>query len=288
MTQIDGFGLGLRTDHYVDFRATPARELGVDWLEVISENYLVPGGKPLAHLTAIRRDVPMVMHGVSMSIGGSDPLDLGYLRELKNLADRIEPAWISDHLCWTGVNGHNLHDLLPLPYTEAALRHVAERVLRVQDLLGRRLVLENVSSYVGWSADEMSEWQFIAELARRADCELLLDVNNVYVSATNHGFDPHVFIDAMPAGRVRQIHLAGHETNEDGFLIDTHDHPVCEAVWALYRHTVERLGPLPTMIERDDRIPPLAELVAELGRARRECALAMAARELAQAPEVAA
>jgi uncharacterized protein len=277
MNTLNGFGLGLRTDHYAEFRATPARQLGVDWLEVISENYLVPGGKPLAHLDAIRRDSPMVMHGVSMSIGGTDALDLGYLRELKALAERIEPAWISDHLCWTGVDGRNLHDLLPLPYTEEALRHVAARVMRVQDLLGRRLVLENVSSYVGWAADEMSEWEFIAELSRRADCELLLDVNNVYVSATNHGFDPHAFIDALPADRVRQIHLAGHETNDDGFLVDTHDHPVCEAVWALYRHTIARMGPIPTMIERDDHIPPLAELVAELDRARREAEAALTA-----------
>ena len=276
MTNLSGFGLGLRTEHYADFRATPAPRLGVDWLEVISENYQVPGGKPLAHLDAIRRDVPMVMHGVSMSIGGTDPLDMGYLRQLKTLVDRIEPAWVSDHLCWTGVGRHNLHDLLPLPYTEAALRHVSERVQRVQATLGRRLLLENVSSYIGWAADEMTEWQFIAELCRRTDCELLLDVNNVYVSATNHGFDPHRFIDAMPAERVRQIHLAGHETGEDGFLVDTHDHPVCEAVWALYRYTIAHLGPVPTMIERDDHIPPLAELVDELGRARHEAAAALA------------
>jgi uncharacterized protein (UPF0276 family) len=277
MTGITGFGLGLRTDHYADFRATPAPKLGVDWLEVISENYLVPGGKPLAHLDAIRRDVPMVMHGVSLSIGSADPLDARYLKELKALADRIEPAWISDHLCWTGVDHHNLHDLLPLPYTEAALRHVAERVLRVQEALGRRLLLENVSSYVGWAADEMSEWQFIAELAKRADCELLLDVNNVFVSAVNHGFEPEAFIDAMPAERVRQIHLAGHETTDEG-LVDTHDHPVCEEVWALYRHTIARLGPVPTMIERDDNIPPLAELIEELARARREAMAALATR----------
>lgn len=278
MTDLTGFGLGLRTEHYADFRAAPAARLGVDWLEVISENYLVPGGKPLAHLDAIRRDCPMVMHGVSLSIGSVDPLDRGYLRDLKALARRIEPAWISDHLCWTGVDHHHLHDLLPLPYTEAALRHVTDRVLQVQDALGRRLLLENVSSYVAWAADEMSEWQFIAELARRADCDLLLDVNNVYVSAVNHGFDPRQFIDAMPAHRVRQIHLAGHETTDDG-LVDTHDHPVCEAVWALYRHTITRLGPVPTMIERDDDIPPLAELVAELDRARREAAAALASRE---------
>ncbi len=275
MSELTGFGLGLRTDHYADFRATPAPLLGVDWLEVISENYMVPGGKPLAHLDAIRRDVPMVMHGVSLNIGGSDPLDRSYLRDLRALAARIEPAWVSDHLCWTGVDGRQLHDLLPLPYTEAALRHVAGRVMQVQDALGRRLLLENVSSYIGWAADEKSEWQFIAELAERADCELLLDVNNVYVSAVNHGFDPHTFIDGVPAHRVRQIHLAGHEVGEQG-LIDTHDHPVCEAVWSLYRHTVARLGPVPTMIERDDHIPPLVELVAELNRARQEAALALA------------
>ena len=275
MSELTGFGLGLRTDHYADFRATPAPLLGVDWLEVISENYMVPGGKPLAHLDAIRRDVPMVMHGVSLNIGGSDPLDRSYLRDLRALAARIEPAWVSDHLCWTGVDGRQLHDLLPLPYTEAALRHVAGRVMQVQDALGRRLLLENVSSYIGWAADEKSEWQFIAELAERADCELLLDVNNVYVSAVNHGYDPHTFIDGVPAHRVRQIHLAGHEVGEQG-LIDTHDHPVCEAVWSLYRHTVARLGPVPTMIERDDHIPPLVELVAELNRARQEAAVALA------------
>jgi uncharacterized protein (UPF0276 family) len=274
MPDLTGFGLGLRTEHYADFRATPARRLGVDWLEVISENYMVPGGKPLAHLDAIRRDCPMVMHGVSLSIGSADPLDQAYLRQLKALAARIEPAWVSDHLCWTSIDQHHLHDLLPLPYTEACLRHVAERVQQVQDALGRRLLLENVSSYVGWAVDDMTEWQFIAELARRADCDLLLDVNNVYVSAVNHAFDPATFIDAMPAARVRQIHLAGHEVTDEG-LIDTHDHPVCEAVWALYRHAVARFGPVPTMIERDDHIPPLAELVDELNRARREAASAL-------------
>ena len=261
---LTGFGLGLRTEHYRDFiDAHPA----VDWLEVISENYMVPGGKPLHMLDAIRRDYPMVMHGVSLSIGSTDPLDLDYLRELKTLGQRIEPAWISDHLCWTGVDHHNLHDLLPLPYTEAALRHLVPRVQQVQDLLGRRLLLENVSSYVSFVADEMSEWEFIAQLAQRADCELLLDVNNVYVSSRNHGFDAHAFIDAMPRARVRQIHLAGHE-DHGTHLIDTHDHPVCDAVWALYAYTVQRLGAVPTMIERDDHIPALAELLAELDQAR--------------------
>jgi uncharacterized protein (UPF0276 family) len=262
---IQGFGLGLRTEHYTDFlEAKPA----VDWLEVISENYLVPGGKPLARLDAIRRDHAMVMHGVSLSIGSTDALDLNYLRDLKALAKRIEPAWISDHLCWTGVDRHNLHDLLPMPYTEAALRHLAARVQQVQELLGRRLLLENVSSYVCFRADEMSEWAFIAELAQRADCELLLDVNNAYVSSRNHGFDARRFIDAMPRARVRQIHLAGH-ADHGTHVVDTHDRAICDDVWALYAYTVERLGAVPTMIERDDHIPPLRELLAELDQARR-------------------
>jgi uncharacterized protein (UPF0276 family) len=271
-SSIAGFGLGLRTEHYADFVAAPQP---VDWLEIISENYLVPGGKPLHFLDRIRADYPMVMHGVSLGIGGSDALDLGYLKDLKALAQRIQPAWVSDHLCWTGLDGHNLHDLMPMPYTEAALHHLVERVQRVQDALGRRLVLENVSSYVAFAADEMSEWQFIGELLQRADCQLLLDVNNVFVNSVNHGFDAHDFIDAMPAERVVQIHLAGHE-DHGGHLIDTHDQPVCEQVWQLYAYTAARLGPKPTMIERDDHIPPLPELLAELAEARRRQDLALA------------
>jgi uncharacterized protein (UPF0276 family) len=261
---IEGFGLGLRTDHYGDFVAAPQ---GVDWLEIISENYLVDGGKPLHFLDRIRRDYPMVMHGVSLSIGSSDVLDQSYLRQIKALAERIEPAWVSDHLCWTGTDSVNLHDLLPLPYNEAALQHLAPRVAQVQEVLGRPLVLENVSSYVRYRADEMSEWEFICELVARTGCEILLDVNNVYVSSVNHGFDPHRFIDAMPAAAVRQIHLAGHE-DHGTYIIDTHDHPVCAAVWDLYAHTLQRLGPVPTMIERDDNIPPLSELIDELDVAR--------------------
>ncbi|MEP6503356.1 MAG: DUF692 domain-containing protein [Betaproteobacteria bacterium] len=271
-----GFGLGLRPDHYRDFIEGRPR---VDWLEILSENYLVPGGKPLAKLDAIRRDYPVAMHGVSLSIGTADDLDEHYLSALRALADRVQPAWVSDHLCWTGVDRQNLHDLLPLPCTEVALRHVVRRVERVQERLGRRLVLENVSSYVAFAGAEMAEWEFLAELARRADCELLLDVNNVHVSAANHGFDAHDYIDAMPRGRVRQIHLAGH-AEVGGMLIDTHDHPVCEAVWKLYAYTIARLGPVATMIERDDRIPPLDELVSELDRAR-EIAAGVAADVLA-------
>ncbi|MBN9206989.1 DUF692 domain-containing protein [Methylibium petroleiphilum] len=272
-TMLQGFGLGLRPEHYAAFAE---RRPAVDWLEVISENYMLPGGAPLRHLDRLRCDYPMAMHGVSLSIGSADDLDLEYLRALKALADRIEPAWISDHLCWTGVDHHNLHDLMPMPYTEAALRHLCERVARVQDHLGRRLLLENVSSYVAFDADEMSEWAFVAELARRADCDLLLDVNNVYVSSVNHGFDARSYIDALPRERVRQIHLAGHE-DHGSHLIDTHDHPVCDAVWKLYDYTTRRFGAVPTMIERDDRIPPLAELVAELDVAREVQAGALSA-----------
>ncbi len=264
--RIDGFGLGLRSEHYDDFCCQPKQR--VDWLEIISENYLVPGGKPLHYLERIRADFPMVMHGVSLNIGGSDALDGAYLKDLRALADRVQPAWVSDHLCWTGVSGRNLHDLLPLPLTEAALRHVTDRIGRVQDLLGRRLVLENVSSYVRFAVDEMAEHEFIAELLHRADCGLLLDVNNVYVSSVNHGFDAQAYIDALPADRVLQLHLAGHSVGADGLLIDTHDAPVCADVWALYAQTLRRIGFRPTMIERDDGVPALDALTAELDIAR--------------------
>ena len=264
-TSIQGFGLGLRVDHYRDFADGPAQP--VDWLEILSDNYLVPGGKPLHFLDRIRADYPMVMHGVAMSIGSVDALDLGYLRDLRALAERIEPGWISDHLCWTGVDRANLHDLLPVPYTEAMLRHLLPRIDQAQEVLGRALVLENVSSYVSYAEDEMPEWEFIAELARRSGCQLLFDVNNVFVSSVNHGFDALRFVDAMPADRVVQIHLAGHEDHGE-LLIDTHDHPIRSEVHALYSYALERFGPVPTMIERDDRIPPLAELIAELEQVR--------------------
>ena len=265
MRPLQGFGLGLRSEHYAAFESSSPKR--VDWLEILSENYLIPGGAPLWHLDRIRRDFPMVMHGVSLNIGGNDPLDLGYLRDLKLLAQRVEPAWISDHLCWTGLGGVNLHDLLPLPYTEETLRHVCDRIQQVQDFLGRRLVLENPSTYVAFAADQIPEWTFIAELLQRADCALLLDVNNVYVSSVNHGFDPKAYIDAIPPERVVQIHLAGHENHGD-HLIDTHDQPVTAAVWQLYGYTVQRCGQVPTMIERDDNIPELPVLLNELDVAR--------------------
>jgi uncharacterized protein (UPF0276 family) len=267
-----GFGLGLRVPHYEAILATrPA----VDWFEVLTENYLVPGGRPLHHLTRIRERYPLAMHGVSLSIGSSTPLNREYLTELKALAQRIEPAWISDHLCWTGVAGRNTHDLLPLPYTEEALAHVVERVRSVQDFLGRRILLENVSSYVEFRDSRLSEWQFLAEIAQRADCLILLDVNNIYVSAVNHEFDPLEYLNAIPAERVQQIHLAGHEDHGD-YLVDTHDHPVPDPVWELYAAAVRRFGPVSTMIERDDHIPPLEELCAELEHARALCARTLA------------
>lgn len=265
MSVIQGFGVGLRAEHYAAFES--AAQPRVDWLEIISENYMIPGGAPLWHLERIRRDYPMVMHGVSLNIGSTDPLNLDYLRDLKQLTQRVQPAWVSDHLCWTGMNGLNLHDLLPVPYTEAMLHHVCDRIAQVQDILGRRLVVENPSTYVRFAANEMPEWVFVGEMLHRADCELLLDVNNVYVSSVNHGFDPHQYIDAITPARVRQIHLAGHEMR-NGYLIDTHDHPICLEVWQLYDYTLRRCGPVPTMIERDDNIPPLEQLLDELDQAR--------------------
>jgi len=258
------FGLGLRHQHYEEIAAAPGK---VSWFEALSENYMVPGGLPLHWLDRFRRDYPMALHGVSMSIGSIDPLDMTYLDGLKALARRVEPMWVSDHLCFTGLRGQNMHDLLPLPYTEEALDHVAGRIARVQDHLGCRLVIENVSSYVTYSASELSEWEFIAELARRADCEILLDVNNVYVSAFNHEFDAMAFLRAMPRERVRQFHLAGHE-HQGTHIIDTHDHPIVPGVWDLYAEAVRLFPGVPTMIERDDKIPPYAELLEELDGAR--------------------
>lgn len=271
---VTGFGLGLRPTHYAalaEHAAAPDRR--VDWLEIISENYMGVGGRPRRHLLALRAQYPMVMHGVSLSIGSTAPLDRDYLAALKSLASEIEPAWMSDHLCWTGVAGHNMHDLLPLPFTDEALDHVAARVDAVQDFLGAQILLENTSSYVTYTESAIPEWEFIVALARRTGCALLLDVNNVYVNSVNHGFDPLTFIDALPPSLVRQIHLAGHE-DHGTHIIDTHDHDVAPAVWELYAAAVRRFGIVPTMIERDDHIPPLSDLLAELDQARRVAATA--------------
>ncbi len=266
-----GFGLGLRTAHYEEILNG---EPHVDWFELLSENYMVAGGKPLHYLDRICERYPVVMHGVSLSIGSTDPLDRDYLAKLKALAERVHPHWISDHLCWTGVAGKNTHDLLPIPYTEEALAHIVARVSEIQDFLGRRILLENVSSYVSFKDSELTEWEFIAEIARRADCLLLLDINNIYVSAFNHGFDAQAYLAGIPADRVQQIHLAGHSNCGD-YIIDTHDADVIDPVWDLYAKAIARIGPVTTMIERDDNIPPLAELVAELDQARQVAATAL-------------
>jgi len=270
---VEGFGLGLRPAHYRDFaEGSPA----VDWLEILSENYLVPGGKPLEFLDRIRARYPMVMHGVALSVGGTDPFDVAYLRAMRRLIERVEPAWVSDHLCWTGVGGARLHDLLPVAFTRESLDHVAARIDFAQHALRRTLLLENVSSYSTFPADEMPEWEFLAALVKRTGCELLLDVNNVYVSSVNHGFDPFEYICGLPRAAIRQIHLAGHSRQGDR-LVDTHDQPVCAQVWALYEWTIGRVWPVATMIERDDNIPALHELVAELDIAREVSARALVA-----------
>lgn len=268
-----GYGLGLRVDHYDDvLKHRPP----VDWFEIISENYMVDGGKPLHYLDRIRELYPMVMHGVSLSIGSSAPLDLKYLAALKTLMRRVEPAWVSDHLCWTGVAGTNLHDLMPMPYTEEAIAHVAERVRQVQDYLGTRILLENVSSYVTYQSSRVSEWEFLTAIVERADCLILLDINNIYVSSHNHGFDARHYIDAIPVDRVQQFHLAGHSHNRN-LIIDTHDQPVPDPVWELYSYALQRFGEVATMIERDDNIPPLDDLLTELSSARELAQRALAA-----------
>jgi uncharacterized protein (UPF0276 family) len=259
-----GHGIGLRTTHFPRVLDGTAR---ADWFEAISENFMVRGGRPLAVLERARADGPIVLHGVSLSNGSTDPLNERYLRELRALAERFEPAWVSDHLCWGSIGGRYAHDLLPLPYTEEALVLVAERVRAVQDALGRRILIENVSSYVTFTHSTMPEWTFIAEVAERADCGILLDVNNVYVSAMNHGFAPEAYIDGMPPARVGQLHLAGH-SDHGTHLLDTHDAPVIAAVWDLYRYTLARLGAVATLVEWDDRIPALEEVLAEAERAR--------------------
>ncbi|USQ14674.1 DUF692 domain-containing protein [Legionella lytica] len=259
-----GFGLGLRPDYYEEILL---QKPAVDWFELITENYLIPGGKPLYYLDKIREHYPVVMHGVSLSLGSSDPLDNDYLQQVKNLAARVEPKWISDHLCWTGVNGLNAHDLLPIPYTRYAVEHVVARIQQVQDFLQRPLLIENVSSYLTYKQSEMSEWEFLLEIVKESGCYILLDVNNVYVSSVNHQFNPIDYIHAMPRERVSQIHLAGHSNHGD-YIIDTHDAPVVQAVWDLYAATLRHLGIVSTMIERDDNMPAFSELIAEMNQAR--------------------
>jgi uncharacterized protein (UPF0276 family) len=262
-TRFSGYGLGLRKEHYRDFLETT---VPVDFVEVISENFMVEGGQPRRILRQVRERHPVALHGVSMSIGSADGLDRDYLRRLKALADEIEPLFVSDHLSWSRIEGFNSHDLLPLPYTEEALDIVCANIAEAQDVLGRTMLFENPSSYLAFDG-AMTEWEFLAAMSERTGCELLLDVNNVFVSATNHGFDALAYLDGVPADRVRQIHLAGHSQGQ-ALLVDTHDSPVCAEVWALYAKAVSQLGPVATMIERDDQIPPLVDLLDELTIAR--------------------
>ena len=259
-----GFGLGLRTTHYPDFQR---QRQPLDWLAVVTDNFLVEGGRPLKMLDFIRRDYPVVMHGVAMSLGSADGLNLAYVQQVKQLAQRIEPLWVSDHLCWSGLGNTVLHDLNPLPHTDEAARRLIDHITQAQDVLQRRLVVENVSSYVSFAHSGATEWEFLSHVAQEADCLLLVDVNNIYVSAFNHGFDPLDYLNALPAHRVQQIHLAGHSRNA-AHIIDTHDRPVCPEVWDVYAAACRRFGAVATMIERDDHIPPLPELLVELDQAR--------------------
>lgn len=251
-----GFGVGLRREHYTHVIDAHPK---VDWFEVVSENFMVKGGRPLQVLEKARERYPIVLHGVSMSIGSVDPLNRKYLADLRDLARRFEPAWISDHLCWTGVDGRNLHDLLPLPYTDEAVRWVSARIRQVQETLERTILIENVSSYMTFVHSTMSEWEFLTAVAEQSDCGILLDINNVFVSAFNHGFDARTYIESVPIERVAQYHLAGH-SDRGSYLLDTHDHPIATEVWALYELAARRFGEVSTLIEWDDHIPEFATL----------------------------
>jgi uncharacterized protein (UPF0276 family) len=260
-----GVGVGLRIPHYAEIFDQPGAKPA--WFEIISENFMVEGGAPLHNLGRALDRFRLVQHGVSLSIGSTDPLDRGYLEKLRALLRRTGSPWVSDHLCWTGARGVNLHDLLPLPYTEATVRYVAERARAVQDMLGVRLALENTSSYMTYASSEMTEWEFVTAVAEEADCGILLDVNNIYVSAYNHGFDADAFVDGVPHRRVVQIHLAGH-TNKGAYILDTHSDHVIDPVWDLYRRALRRCGPVSTLIEWDDDIPAFSVLMAEADKAR--------------------
>lgn len=259
-----GFGIGLRPDHYQVIADT---QPDIDWFEIISEDFMVDGGGPLYYLDRIREHYPIAMHGVSLSIGGCDPLNQDYLFNLKKLNDRVKPLWISDHLCWTGIDSINTHDLLPLPYSEEAINHVVKRIKQVQAYLGCQILLENVSSYVTFKEASLTEWDFLSAVATQADCFILLDINNIYVNAFNHGFSADEYLHSIPLDRVKQFHLAGHK-NCQTHIIDTHDDAIIDPVWQLYAKAVQRFGDVATLIERDGNIPPLRELMREAQQAK--------------------
>ncbi len=262
--RLSGCGVGLRREHH---DVVLAEHPSVPWFEVISENFMVAGGRPLHVLEQVRRDYPLALHGVSMSVGSSEPLNLEHLAALKRLVERCEPAIVSDHLCWTGLGGHNSHDLLPLPFIEEAVVIAAAKIRQVQHELGRQILVENISTYLEFDGSTMAEHEFLTAVAERADCGILLDVNNVYVNARNHAIDPIAFLEGVPRERVKQFHLAGHEDHGD-HVIDTHDHPIPEDVWRLYERAVERFGPVPTLIERDANVPALPVLMEEMSIAQ--------------------
>lgn len=259
-----GIGVGLRVPHY---RHIIEQRPPMDFFEIISENFMVEGGKPLYHLEKIMEHYPLILHGVSLAIGGPLPPSREYLLKLKRLVRKVQPAWLSDHFCWGGIPGRDLHDLLPLPYTWQAVQRVSERARQVQDFLEVPFALENTSSYMEYCDSEMTEWQFISEICERADIGLMFDVNNVYVSSFNHGYNPMEFINNVPHDRVVQLHMAGH-TNLGKYIIDTHRGPIIEPVWNLYRETIRRTGAVSTLIEWDDAVPPWHELAAEVDKAR--------------------
>ena len=264
MDQALGVGAGLRPAY---FAQACARDPRIELWEVLTENVMIPGGNPRRVVRGVREHTPIALHGVSLSIGSADPLSDDYVARLRALVDELEPAFVSDHLCWTTIDGRSGHDLWPLPYTDEALAHVIARVGHVQERLGRRILLENPATYVRFAAGDIPEAGFLAELAARSGCGVLLDINNVHVTATNLGADPGAYLAALPPGCVEYMHLAGHSRRGDT-LIDSHDRPICEATWQLYAAALARFGPVPTVIERDDRIPPLDELAHELARAR--------------------
>ena len=264
LSQELGAGVGLRTCHYSWVLKHRPR---VPFFEVISENFMIPGGKPLHVLDQVRKHYPISLHGVSMSLGSKDPLRQDYLQKLKALIDRVEPLWVSDHLCWTGVHGFNGHDLWPLPYTEESIEHIVEKIQRAQDFLGRQMMIENLSTYLEFQESEMSEWEFLREIVERADCGILCDINNIFVTAHNHGIDGKAYLDHLPKERIFEIHLAGPSERGD-LLIDTHDHPVQPQAWELYEYFLSQAGPRPTLIEWDDNIPEFSVLWEEAQKAQ--------------------
>ena len=258
-TPISGVGLGLRAPHYSTILE---QQPAVPWFEVLIDNYFCKGGQALKRLEAVRQHYPITFHSVGMSLGSSNPLNQDYLKQLKHLINVFEPTYVSDHLCWSAVDSYFLHDLLPLPYKSNVVTYVADRIQQVQDCLGRRLLLENVSSYLGYKESVMQEWEFLLRIVERADCDILLDINNIYVSASNHDFNANDYLEAMPANRIKELHLAGYE-DQGTHLLDTHGEAIHEPVWQLYEQAIEKFGPIPTLVEWDNNIPGFDVLYAE-------------------------